>query len=200
MLTMIIDYSSFRTDIHFLLQKQQYIDIPVWKVSFYIHVFSSILALAAGFTQFSNYILKNHKRLHRTIGKIYVINILLVNFPSGMVLAIYANGLLPTKIAFVILDCLWFYFTLRAYIAIRKKKIREHKEFMTRSYALTFSAITLRTWKIILSAVFNWDPLTLYMVDAWMGFVPNLLFAEWLIRRKKATIIAQIEKQRRVML
>jgi uncharacterized membrane protein len=185
MLTMIIDYSSFRTDIHFLLQKQQYIDIPVWKISFYVHVFSSILALAAGFTQFSNYILKNYKHLHRTIGKIYVINILLINFPSGMVLAVYANGLLPTKIAFVTLDCLWFWFTFRAYIAIRKKKIKEHKEFMIRSYALTFSAITLRTWKIILSSVFNMDPLTLYMIDAWMGFVPNLLFAEWLIRRKR---------------
>jgi len=184
MLTMIIDYSSLRTDIHFLRLKQDYIHISWWRIAFYVHVFSSVLALAAGFTQFSNNILKKHKRLHRTIGKIYVINVLLVNFPAGMILAVYANGLLPTKIAFVILDSLWFYFTLRAYIAIRKGKIREHKEFMIRSYALTFSAITLRTWKIILSDVLHLDPLTSYMMDAWMGFVPNLLFAEWLIRRK----------------
>lgn len=185
MLTMIIDYSSLRTDIHFLKLKQEYIHISWWRIAFYVHVFSSILALAAGFTQFSNNVLKNHKQLHRTIGKIYVINILLVNFPAGMILAVYANGLLPTKIAFVILDSLWFYFTLRAYIAIRKKKVREHREFMIRSFALTFSAITLRTWKIILSDVLHWDPLTSYMVDAWMGFVPNLLFAEWIIRRKR---------------
>lgn len=185
MITMIIDYSSFRTDIHFLLQKQDYLDIPWWRVAFYVHVFSSILALAAGFTQFSNYILKKYKKVHRAVGKMYVINILLINFPSGMILAVYANGLLPTKIAFVILDCLWFYFTYRGYIAIRKRKVIEHKEFMIRSFALTFSAITLRTWKIILSSMYNWDPLTLYMVDAWMGFVPNLLFAEWLIRRKR---------------
>ena len=54
---------------------------------------------------------------------------------------------------------------------------------MIRSYALSFSAITLRTWKIILSHSFQVDPASLYMIDAWMGFVPNLLFAEWLIRR-----------------
>jgi uncharacterized membrane protein len=185
MLTMIIDYSSLRTDIHFLQQKQEYLQINWWKAAFYVHVFSSLFALAAGFTQFSNYILRNHKQLHRTIGKIYVLNILLINFPAGMILAVYANGLLPSKIGFIILDCLWFYFTCRAFIAIRKKKIIEHKEFMIRSYALTFSAVTLRTWKIALSGIFHLDPLTLYMVEAWMGFVPNLLFAEWLIRRKR---------------
>ena len=57
---------------------------------------------------------------------------------------------------------------------------------MIRSYALTFSAITLRTWKFILSRTTHIDPLHLYMIDAWLGFVPNLLLAEWWIRRKTA--------------
>lgn len=186
MLTMIIDYASFRTDIHFLQAKQDYIPIVAWRIAFYVHVFSSVLALMAGFTQFSNNILRNYKQLHRTIGKMYVVNILFVNFPAGMILAVYANGLWPTKIAFIILDCLWFYFTLRAFTAIMKGKVEEHRDFMIRSFALTFSAITLRSWKIILTGMFHPDPLVLYMVDAWMGFVPNLLFAEWLIRRRKA--------------
>jgi hypothetical protein len=47
------------------------------------------------------------------------------------------------------------------------------------------SAVTLRTWKIIFLSMVYIDPLHLYMIDAWMGFVPNLLFAEWLIRRKR---------------
>lgn len=194
MVTMIIDYSSLRTDIHFLNQKQEYLPITGWRIAFYVHVFSSILALASGLTQFSNYILKKYKKLHRAVGKVYVINVLIVNFPAGMVLAVYANGLLPSKIAFVILDCLWFYFTYRAYIAIRQKNIDEHREFMIRSFALTFSAITLRTWKIILSGMFDWDPLTLYMVEAWMGFVPNLLFAEWLIRRRRKLSSAKTKR------
>ena len=61
---------------------------------------------------------------------------------------------------------------------------------MIRSFALTFSAITLRSWKIVLTNVFHPDPLTLYMIDAWIGFVPNLLLAEWLIwkaQRNKTT-------------
>ena len=47
------------------------------------------------------------------------------------------------------------------------------------------SAITLRTWKIVLANTVHPDPLALYMIDAWMGFIPNLLFAEWLIRRTR---------------
>lgn len=54
---------------------------------------------------------------------------------------------------------------------------------MFRSYALTFSAITLRTWKLVLPAIITIDSLTLYQVDAWLGFVPNLLLAEWYIRK-----------------
>lgn len=191
MLQMAVDYSSFETDIHFLRYKQAYIHIPVWKAAFYIHVFSSVLALAAGLTQFSDHVLKKYRRLHRIVGWIYAVDILVINFPAAMVMAYYANGLLPSKIAFILLDCLWFLFTLKAVIAARKRDITQHKQFMIRSFALTFSAITLRSWKIILTNIFHPDPLTLYMIDAWMGFVPNLLLAEWLIwkaKRKGTTV------------
>ena len=185
MLLTIAQYGSFRTDVGFLQFKQEYIHIGIWRAAFYTHVFSSLLTLCAGFTQFSNYVLKHHKKLHRLIGRIYAYDILLINVPAGMIMAVYANGGIPSKIAFIILDCLWFLFTYKAVAAIKVRDIKKHKRFMIRSYALTFSAITLRTWKIILSHSFNIDPVTLYMIDAWMGFVPNLLFAEWLIRRKK---------------
>lgn len=193
MLQMAIDYSSFKTNIHFLRYKQEYIHIPLWKSAFYIHVFSSVLALAAGLTQFSNHVLKKYRRLHRIVGWIYTIDILIINFPAALIMAYYANGLLPSKIAFTILDCLWFWFTLKAVIAARKRDISQHKRFMIRSFALTFSAITLRSWKIILASTFHPDPLTLYMIDAWIGFVPNLLLAEWLIwKAQRKRTIAQI--------
>ena len=175
-------------DIGFLQFKQTYIHILVWKIAFYTHVFTIIFALLAGFTQFSSFLLQKHKRLHRVMGKIYVYDILFVNFPAAMVMSVYANGLWPTKTAFVILDCLWFYFTLKAVTAIKKRDILAHKRFMVRSYALTLSAITLRTWKIIILSIVYVDPLHLYMIDAWMGFVPNLLMAEWLISRGKRKI------------
>ncbi len=183
MLRGIIRYYPLNDHTAFLQFKQDYIHNRVWKTAFYIHVFSIIFALIAGFTQFSKELLKNKRWLHQLMGRIYVIDILLINFPVAMIMAIYANGLLIGKSAFVVLDCLWFWFTLKGFIAIKKGNISSHKNFMIRSYALTLSAVTLRFWKLILSNLFDIDPLHLYMIDAWMGFIPNLLFAEWLIRR-----------------
>ena len=184
MLKIITEHFTLKSDVGFLAAKQEYIDNKVWRTAFYIHVFTSIFTLLAGFTQFSNYVLKEHRTLHRIMGRVYVFAVLFINFPSGMILAVNANGELPTRIAFIILDSLWFWFTLKAFLEIRKGNITAHRKFMIRSYALTFSAITLRLWKLILSNSFTIDPATLYMIDAWMGFVPNLLFAEWYIRTK----------------
>jgi predicted membrane protein DUF2306 len=90
-----------------------------------------------------------------------------------MVLALCANGLLPGRLAFVLLDSLWFTFTLVGVVAVRRGDLSRHRAMMIRSYALTFSAITLRTWKFILVRNTRIDPVHLYMIDAWMGFVPN---------------------------
>lgn len=185
MLRTIAEHLTLRPDAGFLQFKQDYVHNPVWRTAFYTHVFTGIIALLAGFTQFSGYILREHRSLHRLMGKVYVFVVLFVNFPTGMLMAFYANGHWPTRLAFVILDSLWFWFTLKAFLEIRKGNIKAHKQFMIRSYALTFSAITLRTWKMILSGLLVINPDTLYMIDAWLGFVPNLLFAEWLVRRRR---------------
>ena len=184
MLRILIDYTAFRDDVGFLRFKTAYVGYPWWKAAFYTHVFAAILALLAGFTQFSSLIRQEHRRLHRLVGRIYAYDILIVNFPAGMVLAVCANGLLPGRIAFVLLDSLWFTFTLLGVQAARRGAISRHRAMMIRSYALTFSAITLRSWKYILVRTTHIDPLHLYMIDAWMGFVPNLLIAEWWIRTR----------------
>ena len=185
MLKIIVQYSAFDDHVGFLEFKQDYLHLPLWKAAFYIHVFSSIFTLLAGFTQFSSEILKNHRGLHRLIGRIYVWDIVLINFPTGLILAVYANGHLPTKIAFLILDGLWLWFTVKAVVEVKKGNIAGHREYMIRSYALTFSAVTLRTWRLVLTSSFDLDPQLIYMLDAWLGFVPNLICAEWLIARNR---------------
>lgn len=198
MAKMITEYSSFQTNIGFLQFKQDYLSNKIWLTAFYIHVFTAVLCLLAGFTQFSKHILKQNRKLHKYLGRLYAYNIMLINFPAGMVMAIYANGHLPSKLAFFILDCLWFWFTYKAVIMAKQKNFTAHREYMIRSYALTLSAIALRSWKIVLVNFTALDIPTIYMIDAWLGFVPNLLLAEWIIRRRRAksmsrrTVIAQI--------
>ena len=184
---LVITYLNLKPNVGFLSFKQDYINIPIWKVSFYIHVFSSSLCLLAGLTQFSETILKDFAKVHKWIGKIYVYNILVINFPTGMVLAFYANGLWPTKLAFVILDLLWFWFTLKSILDVKSGNIQGHKNNMMKSFALTFSAVTLRIWNEVLSATTNIDPLSLYQINSWLGFLPNLIVVELYMRLSSAS-------------
>lgn len=183
MLKMIAEHTSLGPNVGFLQLKQAYVHQPVWRTAFYIHVFSAVVALMAGLTQFSSFVLKRHRLLHRNVGKLYVWLILVVNVPAGLILALNANGGFSSRTAFLLLDALWMYFTWKGLAAIRVGDVQQHRRFMLRSYALTFSAVTLRSWKFLLSRVTNIDLPTLYMIDAWLGFVPNLLFMEWWIRK-----------------
>ncbi|MBC8172341.1 MAG: DUF2306 domain-containing protein [Chitinophagales bacterium] len=169
------------TDTAFLAIKQDYIDIPIYLPVFYIHVFTAILALPAGFTQFSKYLQRNYKAFHRFNGRMYVFIILLFGAPSGFIIGLYANGGISSQIAFCLLAALWFYFTLMAFLKAKQKDFIAHKKFMYRSFALTLSAITLRAWKYVIVAAFEPRPMEVYVIVAWLGWVLNLIVAEYII-------------------
>jgi hypothetical protein len=176
-----INYIPYNTDVGFLRIKQQYIDIDFWRNAFFVHVYASIWVLLAGFTQFSKRLLRNRPRLHRTMGYIYVTNVLLITGPASLVMGFYANGGWLSRAAFISLALLWIYFTAMALIRARQKDFASHRRFMIRSYALTLSALTLRAWKYAITNSMELPPMDVYRVVAWLGWAGNLLFAEWLI-------------------
>ena len=182
-------YIPYNTDIGFLRIKQQYIGIDHWRTAFFIHVYASMWVLFAGFTQFSKRLQRNQPKLHRTLGYVYIVDVLLITGPAGLVMGFYANGGLWSRIAFVLLAVLWIYFTVMALVKAKQKNFKAHRNYMIRSYALTLSAITLRAWKYGITNTMTLPPMDVYRIVAWLGWVGNLVVAEWLIwksRNKKS--------------
>lgn len=179
-------YFSFRYDVDFLLTKQTVLHVTVWRLAFYTHISSSLLVLLFGVFQFVRTIMYRFPRLHRMLGKAYVTLVLLVSAPSGFIMALYANGGIWAKASFAILAILWWLFTYKAWRHVVKGEIEKHLAFMYRSYALTLSAITLRTYVLLLPYVIHIKGKDLYVLVAWLSWIPNLLLAEWLIRRAKS--------------
>ncbi|WP_293917505.1 MULTISPECIES: DUF2306 domain-containing protein [unclassified Sphingobacterium] len=178
-------YRFFELDAAFLQIKQTEIQHVSWyKYIFYTHVCSAILVLPAGFTQFNSRFLLRYPRIHRIVGYLYVSIILLLAAPSGILIGLHANGGITAQVAFVLLGLLWFYFTLMAVLTIRKGNVHSHQKFMYRSFALTCSALTLRYWKVVIVYFFQPNPMDVYQIIAWLGWVPNLLIMEWFIYRK----------------
>ena len=185
MVRIIVPYLPYNTDVGFLRIKQDYIDIDVWRVAFFVHVYMSIWVLLAGFTQFSEKIRNYYPKLHRVFGYIYALDVILITGPAGLIMGFYANGGISSKISFVILAVGWIAFTATAIVKARNGDFVTHRDFMIRSYALTISALTLRAWKWGLNNSFDLPPMDVYRTVAWLGWVPNLMFAEFLIWRYK---------------
>ena len=180
-----IQYVPINTDVAFLSIKQDYVPLLHYRVAFFIHVFSSIFVLLAGFTQFSRYIYQSFSKIHRRMGWFYVLIVILLAGPSGFVIGIYANGGLSSQVAFCLLAILWMFFTFKAVQNIRNKSVVKHKEWMIRSFSLALSAISLRAWKYIIIAVFHTRPMDTYIIVAWLGWILNLLVAEAIIYRNR---------------
>jgi hypothetical protein len=192
MLRIIFIYIPLQTDVGFLQLKQRFMHVTEWRVAFFVHVYASMLVLLAGFTQFTKKILQQYPKLHRAAGYIYVINILIITGPAGLLMSFYAEGGTSSRIGFVLLSVLWMLFTAIALYYAIKKKFKQHRSFMIRSFALTLSAITLRAWKVILATFTDIPPLDRYRIIAWLGFGLNLIIAEWIIykyySKKKAEL------------
>ncbi|KIA91326.1 membrane protein [Pedobacter kyungheensis] len=185
MVQITLRYIPFSSEASFLQIKQTEVTgISAYLPVFYIHVYSAIFVLLAGFTQFNPKILAKYPKIHRLLGYLYAGVVLILAAPSGIFIGCFANGGLMAKTSFVILGVLWFWFTFKAVQLILNRKIKAHKKMMYRSFALVTSAITLRLWKVILVYLFHPAPMDVYQIIAWLGWIPNLLLAEWLIKRK----------------
>ncbi|HTB32034.1 MAG TPA: DUF2306 domain-containing protein [Bacteroidia bacterium] len=186
-----IPYFSFRYDVGFLLTKQAVIHISLWKQAFYIHIATGTFVLLTGIFQFIKPVLRKWPLMHRQLGKIYVILILVFTAPSGFVMALYANGGTWAKISFAITASLWWLFTFLAYKYARDKRFKLHLAYMYRSYALTLTAVSLRLYVLILPHFIHLHSTQMYVLVAWLSWIPNLLIAEVLIRnfRLKGSLI-----------
>ncbi|RKS96501.1 DUF2306 domain-containing protein [Chryseobacterium defluvii] len=185
MLNITLEYIPLQTEVSFLMIKQTEVEQrPEYLPFFYTHVYTSIFVLLSGFLAIirKDFGIRN---FHKNSGKIYIALLLIFSAPSGIYMGIFANGGFYSKISFVALGCLWWYSTFKAYRYARQRKFKLHKQWMWRSFALTLSAVTLRMWKVIIVYLFHPNPMDVYQIIAWLGWIPNLLFIEYLITKKR---------------
>lgn len=174
------EYLSLRTDINFLLEKQDLIGDVVWMPTFYLHVVSGMLVILIGPFQFIKKLRKMNIDLHRFLGKIYAYGILAVAAPTGLIMAFYAEGGFWSSVAFTIMSGLWILTTLLAILKIKNGDIVGHQKWMIRSYALSFAAVTLRLL-VPLFSEFYMDKNLIIISTAWLSWMLNLLVAEGII-------------------
>lgn len=182
MLTKVVPYMSFEYAKNFLGTKtDEVLHKTHFMWAFYIHITSSLFVMGGGVFQFFPSLLKKYPRWHRNIGKMYIAFILLLAAPSGLVLAIYANGGLAAKVGFTLQCIVWWTVTYWAWREIVNKRLENHTNMMIRSFAVTLAAMSLRCESYVMFYYFGTKPIETYLTVTWLSWVGNLLIAEVLI-------------------
>jgi uncharacterized membrane protein len=103
------------------------------------HTISGLVALLAGPLQFSSRFRERHLRLHRVLGRLYVISVVIGAY-TGIALAAGRPGLPGTSMQ----AAAWMVCTAAAFVTARNRQIIQHRQWMARSYAVTFTFVSSR--------------------------------------------------------
>jgi uncharacterized membrane protein len=149
------------------------------------HVLGGLVALTTGVVQLWLGLTNRTATLHRTLGRVYG-SAILVGSAGGYYLAFtippkdvaYATGLFMLCTA-------WLITTSMAVYAIRRRNLIQHREWMLRSYTVTFAFVTFR---IVSDALGKWTTLSpddIGTIMAWSCWALPLLLVEPLIQLRK---------------
>ena len=149
------------------------------------HVASGLLAVIIGPLQFWPRIRRDYLPFHRLAGRLYVILVAIGACAAfGMTASIgkddaaYALGLSGLAVA-------WITTTAMAFVAIRRKNLAQHKQWMVRSYVVTFAFVDFRLVSDLLAAGNVMNQHERGALLSWACWAVPLLVAEVVIQSKE---------------
>lgn len=159
-----------------------------WEVKWPLigHISTGIVALIIGPLQFWKAFRTKYVHIHRSLGKTYLIAIVV-----GAICSTYLAWTSGIQINWAwafslqMLAVAWFCTAAMAYVAVRKRNIAQHKEWMIRSYVVTFAFVIFR-WLNELSYV---QDLGKFVergpTEIWISWVLPLFITEMILQGRK---------------
>lgn len=162
------------------LQGRQATFPGLYEVAFNVHLVSSPVVLVVGLVLLSETVRRHAPGLHRRLGWVQVLVLLVFVLPSSLVMAGRAIGGWPAGVSFVLLTVATAACAVAGVVQARQKRFDRHRRWMLRTYVLVCSAVVLR----LLSGLLGWFELPstawVYTVSAWASWVlPLAAYQLW---------------------
>jgi uncharacterized membrane protein len=148
-----------------------------------LHIVGGMTALTVGVVQLWLGLTKRVSRLHRVLGKVYV-GAIFIGSIGGFYLALTIPSNVPYASGLFFVCVAWVVTTAMAVFAIRRRNVVQHREWMLRSYAVTFAFVLFRFGTDELAAL----GVALNEVQgtmAWAAWVVPLLLLEPVLQLRK---------------
>jgi len=151
-----------------------------------MHITGGMTALLIGPFQFSQRLRQRHLKLHRFMGRTYLIAIACAASAAYYLAATTAFGQ-AWGLALAGLATAWVTTSGMAFYAIKLRQIQVHREWMVRSYIVTFAFVTFRLLQ-------DYGPTSHLQPDAARGV--TWVWVSWAIPLLAAEVIMQLRKMR----
>jgi uncharacterized membrane protein len=145
--------------------------------SLLIHIAGGTVALFAGPFQLWSGLRARFRRLHRVVGYAYVTGIA-VSASSSFYLAFFTTP--DFGLALFILAVVWWVSIVMALVAARNRRIDAHREWMIRSYIVTFSFVSYRA--LVSLSVFQGLGAGRHATVLWISWVLPMMLFELLLQ------------------
>lgn len=149
----------------------------------FVHIVFGILALLLGPFQFVPAIRNRYLTVHRWMGRTYLTSTLIAAI-AGLYMASTSQVSYTYQSGLTFLALIWITTGTMAFIAIRNLNIKQHREWMIRSYVVTFGFTTFRLLDDLLVSQIPNQPDRLGLLS-WSCWVVPLLIAEVCIQSGK---------------
>jgi len=149
-------------------------------LALYAHIGVAPVALALMPFQFLSGLRSRRPGFHRWLGRIYV-GAILVSGLAGLQLAFHSHAGGFAITGFALLAVCWLGTTLAALLFALRRSFARHRDWMLRSAALTFAAVTLRVY-LGVSMAYGIDFDVAYPIIGWVCWLPNLAAVEIYLR------------------
>lgn len=107
-----------------------------------MHLVGGSLALLLGPFQFWAFLRTKYMRLHRTVGKVYMVGILLIGISAFRLSLV--SYCVPCRISLFLLTVFTVLSTWLAWKAIKQRNIKVHRQMMVRSYVCVLAFVAVR--------------------------------------------------------
>ena len=150
-----------------------------------LHMAGGLLAISAGLVQIWLGLTGRTKALHRSLGRVYASGAL-IGSAGAYYLALTVD---PKYLAYAaglfMLATAWLITTGMAIVAIRRRAYEQHREWMIRSYTVTFAFVTFRLVGQWLGDLHLAPQDDIDTIMAWACWAVPLLIAEPLLQLRR---------------
>jgi len=155
-----------------------------------VHIAAGAVALFAGPIQLWLGIADRRIDLHRRLGVIYITAVV-IGAMAAYVLAVKPSAGWVFGAGLAGLATAWLATTGLAFTAIRRSLVEQHKEWMIRSYVVTFAFVTFRIMDVVLQKLQVGTAQEDATIMAWAAWAVPLLVTEMILQGRKILAVAR---------